>query len=187
MNKKQSKLVTAAKEVLATFCWKDESGCFYEEIYADYRDELDDGSLKKICEAEHPQEHFLDWLDEAYLYSRWDCEDSVIKRVLEDETVAKIVKRLDETEVYEIIRDLFYVKLPEKHFLRQNVLVDIMVDTGDANYDYTLNTFNPHYSNRTKLILSSSIFLAISKKYLPGTTHDPSSSISNESVFSNFT
>ena len=50
MNKKtQSKLVTAAKEVLATFCWKDESGCFYEEIYADYRDELDDGSLKKIC------------------------------------------------------------------------------------------------------------------------------------------
>ena len=148
MNKKtQSKLVTAAKEVLATFCWKDESGCFYEEIYADYRDELDDGSLKKICEAEHPQEHFLDWLDEAYLYSRWDCEDAVIKRVLEDETVAKIVKRLDETEVYEIIRDLFYVKLPEKHFLRQNVLVDIMIDTGDANYDYTLNTFNPHYDS----------------------------------------
>ena len=96
MNKKtQNKLVTAAKGVLATFCWKDESGCFYEEIYADYRDELDDGSLKKICEAEHPQEHFLDWLDEAYLYSRWDCEDTVIKRVLKDETVAKIVKRLD--------------------------------------------------------------------------------------------
>ena len=48
MNKKtQSKLVTAAKEVLATFCWKDEKGYFYEEIYADYRDELDDGSLKK--------------------------------------------------------------------------------------------------------------------------------------------
>ena len=120
MNKKtQNKLVTAAKEVLATFCWKDENGYFYEEIYADYRDELDDGNLKKICEAENPQEHFGDWLDEAYLYSRWDCEDSVIKRVLEDETIAKLVNRLDETEVYEIIRDLFYVKLPEKHFLRQ--------------------------------------------------------------------
>ena len=160
MNKKtQSKLVTAAKEVLATFCWKDEKGYFYEEIYADYRDELDDGSLKKICEAEHPQEHFLDWLDEAYLYSRWDCENAVIKRVLEDETVAKIVKRLDGTEVYEIIRDLFYVKLPEKHFLRHDVLVDIMVDTGDANYDYTLNTFNPHYDSCNNSINESVDFM----------------------------
>ena len=165
MNKKtQNKLVTAAKEVLATFCWKDESGCFYEEIYADYRDELDDGSLKKICEAENPQEHFRDWLDEAYLYSRWDCEDSVIKRVLEDETVARLVKRLDETEVREVIRDLFYVKLPEKHFLRQDVLVDIMVDTGDANYDYTLNTFNPHYDSCDNLINEEASLLWLARQ-----------------------
>ena len=40
---------------------------------------------------------------------------------------------------------MFYVKLPEEHYLNQDILVDILVDTGDANYDYTLNNFTPHY------------------------------------------
>ena len=43
---------------------------------------------------------------------------------------------------------MFYVKLPEEHYLNQDILVDILVDTGDLNYDYTLNNFGPHYDAR---------------------------------------
>ena len=138
----------AAEEALSSVCFRDEHGNFYTEIYADYRDELDDRTFKKICNAENPRWAFYDWLDEAYQECVWDYEDQVIKEALEDEDFAKIASGLDEDEVRDHLRDMFYVKLPEKHFLDQDILVDILVDTGDLNYDYTLNNFGPHYDAR---------------------------------------
>lgn len=141
----QNKLKEAITDALSTICRKDENGSFYEEIYADYRDEIDDWTMKKICSDEHPREKFWELLDEWYRDCEWDYADNVIKRVLEDEDVAELVENQDEDEVRELIRDQFYVKYPEKHYLDQDVLVDLIVDTGDANYDYTLNDFGPHY------------------------------------------
>ena len=138
----------AAEEALNSVCFRDKHGNFYTEIYADYRDELDDQSLKKLCNAENPREQFYEWLDEAYLECIWDYEDQVIKEVLKDEDFAEIASKLDEDEVRDHLRDMFYVKLPEEHYLNQDILVDILVDTGDLNYDYTLNNFGPHYDAR---------------------------------------
>ena len=135
----------AAEAALATVCWHDDQGYYYTEIYADYRDNLDDLILEKICNAEDPRCRFWDWLDEAYMDCSWEYEDEVAKRVFEDEDVAEFINDDNRDEAKEILRDMFYVKLPEKHYLNQEVLVDILVDTGDANYDYTLNNFTPHY------------------------------------------
>ena len=147
MNQKQElEFKKAAEEALDSVCFRDEHGNFYTEIYADYRDELDDRTFKKICNAENPRWAFYDWLDEAYQECVWDYEDQVIKEALEDEDFAKIASKLDEDEVRDHLRDMFYVKLPEKHFLDQDILVDILVDTGDLNYDYTLNNFGPCYN-----------------------------------------
>ena len=146
MNKEQElEFKKAAEEALNSVCFRDERGNFYTEIYADYRDELEDQALKKLCNAENPREQFYEWLDEAYLECIWDYEDQVIKEVLKDEDFAEIASKLDEDEVRDHLRDMFYVKLPEEHYLNQDILVDILVDTGDANYDYTLNNFTPHY------------------------------------------
>ena len=49
---RENKLKEAIKDALSTVCRKDENGVFYEEIYADYRDTLDDRTLKKICNDE---------------------------------------------------------------------------------------------------------------------------------------
>ena len=38
----------AAEEALNSVCFRDKHGNFYTEIYADYRDELDDRTFKKI-------------------------------------------------------------------------------------------------------------------------------------------
>ena len=147
MNQEQElEFKKAAEEALDSVCFRDEHGNFYTEIYADYRDELDDRTLKKICDAENPRWAFYDWLDEAYQECVWDYEDQVIKEALEDEDFAKIASKLDEDEVRDHLRDMFYVKLPEKHFLDQDILVDILIDTGDLNYDYTLNNFGPCYN-----------------------------------------
>ena len=144
----ETKLKKAAEEALERICFRDEHGKFYTEIYADYRDELEGSSLKKICNADNPKWEFYDWLDEAYQDCIWEYEDHVIKEILEDEDVAEIVSDLDEDEVRECLRDMFYVKLPEEHYLNQDIPVDILVDTGDLNYDYTLNNFGPHYNAR---------------------------------------
>ena len=146
MNQKQELVFKkAAEEALNSVCFRDKHGNFYTEIYADYRDELDDQSLKKLCNAENPREQFYEWLDEAYLECIWDYEDQVIKEVLKDEDFAEIASGLDEDEVRDHLRDMFYVKLPEEHYLNQDILVDILVDTGDLNYDYTCNNIGPHY------------------------------------------
>ncbi len=149
MNQEQElKFKKAAEEALNSVCFRDKHGNFYTEIYADYRDELEDQALKKLCNAENPRWAFYDWLDEAYQECVWDYEDQVIKEALKDEDFAEIASKLDEDEVRDYLCDMFYVKLPEKHFLNQEVLVDILVDTGDLNYDYTLNNFGPHYDAR---------------------------------------
>jgi len=169
MNQRQvKKLNKAAEEVLDRICFRDEHGNFYTEIYADYRDELDDYWLQKICNSTDPRDGFYEWLDEAYLYSLWDHEDYIIGEILKDEDVAAIVSKLDQDEVREHLRDMFYVKLPEDHFLSQEVLVDILVDTGDLNYDYTLNNFGPHYDARDNEAIpdeSSLLWLARQQGY----------------------
>ena len=86
--KREKDFKKAAEAALATTCWRDKHGGFYTEIYADYRDELEGDSLKKLCNAENPREQFYDWLDEAYMECRWEYEDQVIKEVLKDEDVA---------------------------------------------------------------------------------------------------
>lgn len=141
-----SNLKDAIRDVLSTICRKDENGMFYEEIYADYRDTLDDRTLKKICNDDHPHEKFLELLDEWYRDCEWEYADNVIKQVLEDEDVAELIENLDENEVRELIRDQFYVKYPEKHYFAQDVLIDLIVDTGDLNYDFTSNSIGGHYN-----------------------------------------
>ena len=149
MNQEQElEFKKTAEEALDRVCFRDEHDNFYTEIYADYRDELEDQALKKLCNAENPRWAFYDWLDEAYQECVWDYEDQVIKEALKDEDFAEIASKLDEDEVRDYLRDMFYVKLPEEHYLNQDILVDILVDTGDLNYDYTLNNFGPHYNAR---------------------------------------
>ena len=95
---RENKLKEAIRDALSTVCWKDENGVFYEEIYADYRDTLDDRTLKKICNDDHPHEKFWELLDEWYRDCEWEYADNVIKRILEDEDVAELIENLDEDD-----------------------------------------------------------------------------------------
>ena len=144
----EEKFRKAAESALESICRRDESGEFYAEIYADYRDKLGDSDLKKLCCADDPRTFFLDWLDEVYTDASWEHKEEVLGKILKDGDVAPFIGDENEDKAREILQDMFYVKLPEEHFLNQEVLVDILVDTGDANYDYTRNNFGPHYNAR---------------------------------------
>lgn len=140
-----SNLKDAIRDVLSTICRKDDNGVFYREIYVDYQDTLDDRTLKKICNDDHPREKLWELLDEWYRDCEWEYADNVVKWVLEDADVAELIENLDADEVRELIRDQFYIRYPDKHFLKEDVLVDLVIDTGDMNYDFTSNIIGGHY------------------------------------------
>lgn len=65
-----------------------------------------------------------------------------------DEAVSKVMKNLegaDEDEVIEIMRDMIYFDYPADHYLKQKFCTNILIDTGDGNYDFVLNSVFPHY------------------------------------------
>ena len=159
-----SNLKDAIRDVLSTICRKDENGLFYEEIYADYRDTLDDCTLKKICNDDHPREKLWELLDEWYRDCECEYADNVVKRVLEDTGVAELIENLDADEVRELIRDQFYIRYPDKHFLKEDVLVDLVIDTGDMNYDFTSNIIGGHYDASDDSIPEESSLLWLARQ-----------------------
>lgn len=147
MNEKtELQLKAAIAGALSAICRKDDNGVFCSEIYVDYRDTLDDRTLKKICNDDHPREKFRELLDEWYCDCEREYADNVIKHVLKDEDVIELVKNQDENEVRDLIQKQFYVRYSEKHFLNEDVLVDLIIDTGDLNYDFVSNSIGGHYN-----------------------------------------
>lgn len=121
-------------------------GTFTCEIYADYRDEMDNKTAIQILQSDDPMQAFWEQLDEWYLDYRGqmksELEDTVMDRLLTGQ-YANGLSGEDCDRVHDVLVDLVWFNLPAGHFLKQTFYVNIMVDTGDGNYDYTLNSAYP--------------------------------------------
>ena len=118
------------------------------EIYADYRDEMDSKTAIRILQTPDPMQVFWETLDGWYQDYQWTLEDE-----LEKEVRAKLTANNgpypdglpdeDDAMLRDVMLELVCYNLPADHYLKQTFYVDIMVDTGDGNYDYTLNSTYP--------------------------------------------
>ena len=121
---------------------------FWDEYYVDYNDYASNNDIIKWCRAKEPMEAFLQSIDEWYGEGCYEFERNLLDTIKENwESL------LGEYEEYEdFIRDWVWehvaYKLPEEHYLDQSVCVNIIVDTGDGNYDFVLNDVYPHYNGR---------------------------------------
>ena len=126
------------------FC-REENGCFIYEMYADYRDEIDDKTAVRILEADMPLEEFWNMLEEAYQEEQWRLEDELFDEIIEQLTTlddGEILIEFDESEkeeIREIMNEYISFEYPADHYLDKKIKVNIMTDTGDGNYDYALN------------------------------------------------
>ena len=115
---------------------EEEGGCFYTELFADYRDELGKRDLQDIVDSDDPWEAFYDWLDSAYNEAVDQAWFNLASECAED-------LEIEHETAWEFLTEMVEVRLPEEHFLKQEIHVDILVDTGDANYDFTCNNIAP--------------------------------------------
>lgn len=127
---------------------KKPDGYYHEEIYADYRDEMDDSTLKEIMASEDPEQTFYEKMFEWYQDAEWEIERNLLEAVVASIETAVPTETYDEDEIKDEIRELVSIDYPYEHFLKQEFCVNIFVDTGDGNYDYVLNCVYPHYNGR---------------------------------------
>ena len=129
------------EDVLLEECVREESGMFHSEIYADYRDEFSDETVLQICRSEAPRETFDEKIFEAFENTEWDCECDLLKKIQERDEIAEAlgVGEITEDELTDYVREHHSVNLPFDHYLNQDISVNIILNTGDMNTDFTIN------------------------------------------------
>ena len=146
------KLKQAVSDVLDTLLSveRQEDGTFSCEIYADCRDEMDDKTAIKLLHSEYPMLTFWEKMDEWYQDYQWTLGEELEKEVrakltATDGPYPEGFSDEDDDRMLDTLHDLVYFQLPADHFMKQTFYVNIMVDTGDGNVDYTLNSAYPRW------------------------------------------
>lgn len=150
MDMAAKKAIIEALESSGQCIRQDEAGEFYGEIYADYRDKMDNKTAIEILGSDDPFSTFLEKMQEWYMDTEWkyrkDLGDEVIgKLTAKNGLLPSDLTKEQEQMLSDLLMELVYFNLPEKHYMNQRFCVNIMLDTGDGNYDYTLNDLYPAY------------------------------------------
>lgn len=144
---KLEQAVSALLDALPGY-YRQEDGSFACEIHADYRDEMDSKTAIRILRSEDPVQTFWEQLDEWYRDYQWALEDELeltVRAGLTDSNgpYPEGLSDEDDAALREMLMDMVYYRLPSEHFMRQSFYTNIMVDTGDGNFDYVLNSVYP--------------------------------------------
>ena len=130
-----------------TWCKKDD-GNYHFEIYADYRDEIDDATAQEILNNDYPRDILIEKLWDYYQESEWDIIDNLVdnfKRkvnpeLLEDDDIIED-GYIDDGDIREEFMDIIYVDYPVDWAEDQEFCFNIIVSNGDDNYDFCLNEY----------------------------------------------
>lgn len=138
---KYGKLQEMVEKYLSGEFSRDKNGNYFTEIYTDYNDCIGDSTVAEILNSPNPSETFYEKVDEAYFDSAWRAEENALESCMADDDFKRFIEsnNISEDDVASVFYDKFYVKLPYDAFLKQNVCMDIILDTGDCNYDFTCN------------------------------------------------
>lgn len=147
----QEKIIFHIKDLIDKYCycdWNDSEDSYVYEIYADYRDTVDEETVSKWCKSDNAYDAFWEELYSWYEYSTYQYEQEIIESVRKHWEEKTVTYDDHEEFIESWIHEHLYFQYPEDHFLKQTVCMNITVDTGDENYDYVLNNLYPHYNAR---------------------------------------
>lgn len=134
-------------EIIKDIFYTNEDGGI--EIYTDYRDrELSSSFIKKILDHKNPREAFQDelceWaMDYAIEYGEDELEKNIRKELTEEEEEL-FAEHFDE--IWDVVIENTYFYYNSEDF-NADINVNIMVDCGNGNYDYTSDNVLNWYAN----------------------------------------
>ena len=123
---------------------KDKDGTYHIEIYLDRNDKLSDEAIRDICQAEDPLEYFYEVVENSYRDSDDYYYIDLKKNFVEEAKKSNISEEDAEDWFAYNFYDYTTFDLPYKELLGQEVKSILVVDSGDSNYDFSLN---PAYHN----------------------------------------
>jgi hypothetical protein len=132
--------------------WNVETETFDVEVYVDRTDELSEDQVNRVLQADDPMQAFYDELEDFYQQCN-DHEFTENRIFLENNWDEEQYGELDFDDLINFLDEKVFIDFPYDHFLKSPVFVNLMVDAGDGNYDYTLNTFmNTYYHDEDEPI-----------------------------------
>lgn len=135
------------------------------EVEVDRSAEIPKKDILKIVNTENPEMALYEYLD-AIALGCYDEEEYYILDTIREKWNDKIGDYKEYSEdIDEWVRENISLKFPYEHFLNQIVKVNVIVDTGDGNYDYTLNSFLRNGKLREVEDESSIVWLAKTHGY----------------------
>lgn len=137
------------------------------EPYMD--DEISLEKVKSILESNDPRMTLIEYLNTEMYEDALSEESSKIvsavwDEIWSDENFADSVEITDE-DLYEAVYEQFSCEINEKFFLKKKYPVNIFLDTGDGNYDYTCNDLDRYDSAKEFPEVSSILWLCGQQGY----------------------
>lgn len=134
-----------AREVLEKEPYLDKKeNCFEYNIYAEYNDYLHEDTIKYILSKESSEERY-DALYET-LFEMYDNYTSDIMVDYRNKILSHIEEHHPSIDYYEAqdylddyLSNILEINLPTDHYLDIDVKANLVLDTGDANYDFSIN------------------------------------------------
>lgn len=112
---------------------------YQQELFAEYDDRISESTANDILNAADPEldleEKLFSWFEEAQGAEEAQLLDDVVNNCFHGDLLEE-----DKDYVREYLQEVFYFYPPENHYLKQNLCVTIMMDTGDGNVDFCLNS-----------------------------------------------
>lgn len=109
-----------------------------------YEEGLDENSIQAILAAKDPEEEFQKTVRNVFIDCSLDEFNSEAERYALEEYLSHNLLSVIEENDFDItgfIEENIIFEPNLSRFKNQEVNIDIIVDTGDLNYDYTLNSF----------------------------------------------
>lgn len=140
--------VRIIKNILDKKYWDNEqNGEYYSTIYADYRDEISDDTIRDFMRNDSPltslEEKFFEMQNEY----AWEYEYPELLEEIKAALPQELYEHFEE-DIREWLESHVYYEIDEKHYNR-DVCLTLLVDAGDANYEYTCNNILNYASDGT--------------------------------------
>lgn len=115
------------------------------EIYADYRDKLNESDIKNILSkdsSEAKMDAFNDLMYDFYFDHAAEIFDNYKREIVDYISEHHSDIEYPDDDINEYLEDLLSIEYPTDHYLNTSVKANLILDTGDANYDFSVNSLD---------------------------------------------